>query len=160
MPRGGRRAGAGRKPKFDEWDRIALGAACEKRATAAQNEALKHVWAAKPGVAELRTLHEEFRRIPLDERRQFYASHEGQELASEVEQQIRATQRTPDFVVETKRTFEVAAPRAKNLRQTIIKDVAAEFSNRWGVEVTAGAVDKCWKEYRALARALSDDPEV
>jgi hypothetical protein len=150
VPRGGKRAGAGRKPVTDSFGRVMIGAECEKRFGSIWQEARDRVWCER--AAEVRAAQQEFKDVPVADRAAFRNSQRGHELAEEVEQAIRAVRNTPDWVEQTNRVFSPSAPRPKGHKARICQEVAAEYSARWHVHLTTRFVRECWDFYRRFER--------
>jgi hypothetical protein len=131
---------------LDDFGRIAVGSACEKRFREIWIGARELTWSNRKGVDELHSLQSEMRKLTPDERR----GMRGQELSEEIEQAIRSIRNTPDWVEETNRGFRLTAPRPKGVRDSICRDVATEFSAKWPVVLTPRYVRECWEFYRAF----------
>lgn len=151
MPRGGRREGAGRPPRLDELERLAIGANCERKFQDIWEERISQDHEAKPLVQHLRQLQAQLRQAFMSEGVVFLSSAEGQELRGEIEQAVREIRRTPDWA-ETNHMFDLTAPRPKGLRPVIIAEVALESPAWLGARVPEWMIDECWKEYRRFRR--------
>jgi hypothetical protein len=146
------RIGAGRKPKLDLFDRIAVGSECENRFNQIWVEGGKRAWSDRKGMPELRATHEEFRAISASERPAFRSSDRGRELAEEVEEAVRALRKTPEWVGHPSRLFSLTTPRPKGVKEHICQDVAAHYSATSGLALTARFVQGCWDDYRRFER--------
>jgi hypothetical protein len=159
VSRGGKREGAGRKPKLNHTERIRLGSLCETRFQGLWAHARQKRWEERPGVSELHQLQSRFRSIRTKDRKSFRLSAEGRELSEDVEFSIREIRQTPDFVEETNRFFTLTAPRPKSVKAGICEALAREFGEKWNLpELGPRYVQRCWDEYRAFEK--EDDPDT
>lgn len=153
MNRGGRRVGAGRKPRLDLTERIYLGSICESRFQQLWQAARQQRWDDRPGVSEVHGLHAKAQSIPLEDRGRFLASAEGRQHADDIDFSIREIRGTPTFVEETNRIFNLEAPRPKEVKSDICKAIAGEVRHKWGLaEIGSRYIQRCWDEYRAFEK--------
>jgi hypothetical protein len=81
----------------------------------------------------------------------------GEAHRRKIEDAIRAIRRTPAFVREApKRGFRLTAPRPSGVKDKIIAEVTAEFSQRLGLRLKPSFVRTCWDEYRAFQKEDTD----
>lgn len=146
MPRGGKRAGAGRTRKLQACDRLAIYARCEQRFNAIWANDRDNRWNRRPGVERLRFLQAKMKAAAP-------GSREQQQLSASIGKTVRQMKRTPSFVAETRRGFTKSAPRPKGVTNTICQEVAAEFATKWGrPDIGPRYVRRCWDEFRSLER--------
>lgn len=158
MARGGRRQNAGRNPKLDILDRLAIGAECERHFNEMWVRARDALWEKREKVGEIRKAQAEFRAGSARGRERFRASDAGVELTEVIDQLVREMRKTPDFVEETKRTFHITAPRPKNVTESICVDVAARHAMRLErTDIGPRYARRCWDEYRRFEKETSPD---
>ena len=153
MPRGGRRAGAGRRSVLTDMERFAIGARCEERwRAAAQANEDAAIAKATPRVQQEWA---KARAVPVSERKAWLSSYAGREHLDDVEFALREDQRIEaEDELEAARHVRIRVKRPKGQRQRIIEAVAADESVRRGVRISARMVERCWKEFRAVQRSL------
>lgn len=142
MPRGGRRANAGRKPKLDFMTGWSIGLDCEdiwrehmrtrlerpQRQFIEDDTALQDYW-------------DQVNKIPVGERKQWLASHEAREHSVAIDEEL--SRLGQGRVV----TFRVSAPYG--VRRSIIKTLW----KRWRARIphlTESSVERAWKTTRRL----------
>lgn len=144
MPRGGRRNGAGRSSKLDFWERLEVGAACERRFRALWKKNIDADWESRPGVDRLHYLQARFRKAAP-------ASKARGDLSIQIENLIRRMKRIPSFVAKVGRGFTKAGPRPKGVKSEICRSVAAEFCAKWDRDdLGPRYAQRCWDEFRAV----------
>lgn len=154
MPRGGKRSGAGRPATIpDQWERFAIGAQCEalwRSEICARREAeerrLTSIVSREWAKAEA---------VPVRDRAVWIRSQAGEDHREDVEYALREEQGTPDDA-EPSRLLSVKIARPKGPAKEILAAVAAAQSTARGRPISTATVQRCWTEYRSLAKELSD----
>lgn len=139
MPSGGKRKGAGRKPKLEPMARLAVGAHCERLWSDEYEAKL-----AKEVDASLVNVHNEHKsahRIPIKERKAWVKSEAGQNHIEDVEDALRLDQGLSDEDIPS-RLIQVKAKRPKGIRSKIMKAVAEAEG------ISPRMAESCWKEFR------------
>ena len=145
--RGGRRPGAGRKPKMSLLKRIGIGGRCERewRGLIAKRLDAK----ARAESPEYFEEVQRAREVPVSERRRWLEEN-GELHSYDVDAALRADQGTGDDPPSRYMRVTVKRPKGGE-RRAIIKKIAAETG------LSESAVDRCWKEFRAVEKDLRDD---
>jgi hypothetical protein len=156
MPRGGRRAGAGRKPKLDFLNALDVGAECEVRYRQLQKLADECRINDQLSTPELEEYRAELDAVPIAERQAFLDSIEGREIRELIDEAIRQRQRTPKmYDGPTNRLFRITTKRLKGVTDAICEEVAADYAPRFpNVGLTPRYVRECWKLCRSWVKAL------
>jgi len=143
MPSGGKRKGAGRKPKLDSMSCLRAGAHCERL----WREAYEGNLAAAIDDATwiVQDEHNELKQIPIEERAAFIKSEKGQTYVDAVRDALRVDQGISDDS-EPSRLVHIQAKRPKGIRSEIISKVAEAEGT------TDRMVETCWKEFRQLQK--------
>lgn len=153
MPRGGKRAGAGRKPgrTFSLLDRFRIGGHCERlwREVCKENE--------ERAISErLRIARKEWvkaQAVPVSDRKRWLGSKDHKEYLEDVEFALREDQGiSADDSIKPDRVVRIHPKRPKGPRNSIIKQVAEEETRRLGRRVSERMVLECWKEFRRLEK--------
>lgn len=188
MTAGGKRQGAGRRAILTEWGRLRIGAECERiqaeskidRTTLVDSRGRKvpdHV------MEKLRVRHGMLREIPIADRKIVHELADRGELddgdddervdigdAADALSAVQvaldgasASGLSADDIGEggkpVGRVFGYKRLRGKT-RAEVTEMVASEFSAKYRIFLRASYVDECWKEYRAIERAISQNIEL
>ena len=153
MSRGGRRAGAGRKPVLSELSRLAIGARCEELWRNEWKAGVKR--AVTAATATVAVEWQSVNAIPVAERKRWlrpnaYDDHRDNiEFALREQQKIAASdERDPC------RGIRIVPRRPKGRREAIVDQVSEEQSAKRGVLVSRRLVESCWKEFRRVEQAV------
>jgi len=138
-------------------DMIALGAACEELWTAAVEEAQENAKRDFFG-RELYESTEEAHKIPQSERSAWLTTYEGEAHHDDINGMIwEALGQTSGGDGDAPRLFQFFPPRPYGIKGKIIADVAATYSERWGIPITTRRVERCWKMVRRAARDAREE---
>ena len=146
---GGKRKGAGRKPKWSFDDVIRIGQACEVHFRAvvhAEFEKRKNALISNE-VTDLEDLFQNAQSIPVEDRQEWLKDENGgaQHLA-DVEEELATLNATMEGTDPKNRVFQIVGKAPKGTRSRIIKIVAEEY----GLQTTQ--VDNLWQRYRRFER--------
>jgi hypothetical protein len=153
MPRGGKRPGAGRKPRLTELERLRVGALCERLHRNERQAALSE------DIREATyNVQDEFNdgiisQIPLSKRKEFAESEIGQIFQDEVRFALALDQGlSPEEAEEAHppRQLHVSSRRPKGVRREIISAVAESLS------IPEWLVDECWQDFRWYQKDAGD----
>lgn len=146
---GGKRQGAGRKPKWSFADILKVGLACEVRfreVVHTEFENRKNALISND-VIELERLFKEARSIHNEDRREWLKDENGGDKhLADVEAELFTLNSTMESTDSTNRIFKIACKAPKGTRSRIIKIVAEEY----GLQTTQ--VDNIWQRYRRFER--------
>jgi hypothetical protein len=154
MPRGGKRDGAGRPAKLTFFQRLTIGGECETRWRNLLEESIRAQLATLPGSAERKAAHAAAGEVPIEERRGWLSTYEGEDHLDDVQAAlhtmngIRDEDEWPDEPAPRIFSFVPVRPYGKKIG--IKDDVAAHFSATWGIRILRGTVTRCWDEFRAF----------
>ena len=154
---GGARAGAGRKPKWDFYTRLAIGQACEIKWRGASEQAKRSNLSALAYGDEFRAIQDKLQHIP-EARRKAWASENLEDQLGDFESWLHARSEThfdEDTGVyqhEPQRIFRISERPHRGTRKRIIKEVAMEIG------LPESTVDNLLQEYRRLERKLASGP--
>ncbi len=155
MPRGGRRVGAGRKPRLTYFEKLAIGAQCERLWREVCQRAEKD--AIDQATFRAREQWAKAAAVPRGERQAFIESRYFQDdylddvrFALKEDQGIEPVDddREPDRVV----TIRPARPKGHRTR--IISKIAGERG------ASERMVERCWKEFRAVQRRIDNETDT
>ena len=160
MPRGGKRAGAGRKPgsvlSFDV--RFDIGLECESRWETLRDERAKAERAKLLSIGEYNDRIAEVQAIPVADRAAYLASYEYEYHASDVEEACRSMAgMNENDEGEAPTVFRPLTPRPYAQKAAIIESVATWASDRFSQQVSHSAIKVCWTEYCSFISRLNDD---
>lgn len=144
VPKGGARAGSGRKPVLGYLEQLDVGAEYERRWSRAKQAREDKALAAVYAATEYPCLVSNAEAIPLDERADWIASYEGEDHRDDVEGVLREMQGIDAMSDQTPsrlRTITVARPYG--LRAEIERDVAAWATERFDRPVSVRMVRSC-----------------
>lgn len=165
MPRGGKRAGAGRKPgrTFSRLDCMRIGGHCERLWRKACKENEEQAISERLGI--VRRIWAKVQGVPVSDRKSWLGSAKGEEYLEDVDSALCEDQGTPwedapweDEVPgqfrrkKINRVVEIRPKRPKGLHNSIIKQVAKEETRRLGRRVSERMVLECWKEFRRFEK--------
>ncbi|HEV2604072.1 MAG TPA: hypothetical protein VGU24_10475 [Microvirga sp.] len=148
MGHGGRRAGAGRKPNFDFYERLWIGIEYERHAAAAAKaHADEHARATDPTLEYINDLYEQIQDVSIEERQKRLRKKrpigEGDHNLDNLVGDLRAW-------LEKRGSRWIPAPRRiYGQRKAILQAVAAAASEQFGVPVSPRFVEACHEEYRS-----------
>ncbi len=163
MARGGKRDGAGRRPKLEkeEYGEIRVGQFCEQRHREIMNSNFDNEW---------RDFHknydeqiEKLRKIPIHKRKELLKGRYLQRHKEEVEEALGEDYMAPiskgddDHVIDPKYVDAPSEKRPYGFRGKIISEAIIWVKDEYGVDVGPDYVDRCWKEYRALESEIRDE---
>ena len=148
---GGKRKGAGRKPKWSCDDVITIGQACEVHFRAvvhAEFEKRKNALISND-VTDLEDLFQNAQSIPVEDRQEWLKDENGgvQHLA-DVEEELATLNATMEGIDPKSRVFQIVGKAPKGTRSRIIKIVAEEY------DLKTTQVDNLWQRYRRFEREL------
>lgn len=144
--RGGKRVGAGRPKLLSAEQRFAVGVECESRWEAIRAEKERAAIEASFSDSDYRSLIEEARAIPQEERRTWLASARAADRSQEVDWSI--DRMTSVAIGRSRRLREVRYAMPYGVRNAIIADVVSWTAHRFNVAVSRDTVDRCWKIVR------------
>ena len=147
--RGGARQGAGRRPKLDDLERLAIGAECERRFNEIWIAAREESWTSKSGVDQIHSMQDEYVQAVRD---WGVSSARAVEISEEIAEAIRTMKQTPEFVEDVSRVFSKTTPRPKGVKSAICGAVAEEVALDHGQAMKPSFVLGCWTEYRQFEK--------
>ncbi len=164
---GGARRGAGRPRKYDFWEMVGIGQACETRLREASKVAMDARLAALPHADEIRRRQEGVSAIPVPERKTWLASSDYEDHSGEIESLLHkragnhviggfeAEEETygGDYEGDAPRRMHVSTKPPRGTRKRIIGEVATEAG------LSEKAVDNLWQAYRRFERELRESPD-
>lgn len=156
MPSGGKRAGAGRPPELSMRQRMRIGAQCERLWRREQKTADDN--AIEGATRHVQQQWDKARKIPVANRKSWQASGDFDDYLDDVRGALQQDQGI-DLVEdnsEPARIIAVPVGRAKGkkgagIRNSILAQVEQEN------EIVSSRVDRCWKEFRSVAKAISEE---
>ena len=141
MPRGGKRAGAGRKSALDVMETISVAAQCASR------------WRA---ISECRLAAEKENHFRKSDYHAAVARYRESGWRDETAlEDIEYSRRemdgmAPDDEADAPRLVSFRVPRPYGARASVIRDVAAWATTRFGKPVSSRAVERAWKILRSV----------
>lgn len=157
---GGTRSGAGRPLKWNFYDVLTIGQACESKWREASNEALKARRAALAHADLIQSLQNGVQTIPVPQRKAWLESEAYAEHRADLEAWLHARAGTPfddetaNYAGDAPRRVTVSTKPPRGTRQRIICQVAKEN------ELTESAVDNLWQLYRRFEKELRESAET
>jgi hypothetical protein len=159
--RGGARAGAGRPNKYDFWQMVTIGQACEKLWQEASNAASKARLDSLPHADSIKELLERASYIPVHQRKAWLESEAYKEdHRGDLEGFLHDRAGTPldesslEYEGDPPRVIAISNKPPRGTRRRIIEDVATE------TRLSKNAVDNLWQAYRRLEKSLEDADEI
>ena len=154
MPRGGKRAGAGRPPTREWLEGFAIGQACEVLWRSAEQDAGDERLRKLPHADEVHALQAAANAIPVEQRRAWVASDHHDDHVGDLECWLHrraGTQFDEErgmFVAKAPRGVEVSKKPPRGTRQRIIAEVASRYG------ISEHTTNRLWKAYRRFEREL------
>lgn len=147
--RGGKRPGAGRKPKWDFWFKFKIGQECEILFRDAEARALQrandHTFNAD---SELKHLWRTPARIPIKRRKAYIASDLFKYHQEEIETELKFLAEGIDAEGPAQRVVQIRYRARRGTRKAIIKQIAEKHS------LTENQVDNLWQAYRRFEKSI------
>lgn len=146
---GGKRKGAGRKPKWSFDDVLKVGQACEVRFRKVINAEFENRKSAlfSNDVIELKRAFDGSRSILKEDRQEWLKDENGgAQHHADVEEELATLNATMEGTDPKNRVFQIVGKAPKGTRSRIIKIVAEEY----GLQTTQ--VDNLWQRYRRFER--------
>jgi hypothetical protein len=164
---GGARRGAGRPRKYDFWQMVGIGQACEMRWRVASKVVMDARLAALPLAKEIRRRQECVNAIPVPERKTWLASPDYEDHSAEIESLLhkRAGNHVIGGVEVEEETYggdyEGGAPRVMHIStrppRGTRKQIVAEISEQF--DLPESTIDNLWQEYRRFERELAESQD-
>jgi len=148
--RGGKRPGAGRKPKLTELQRLRVGGHCERLWREAAEKKLQSAIAERS--AAVQETYERARWVPLKDRGHWISSDAGEEYLDDVDFALREEQQiTADNSTPPSRLLTVHVARPKGVHDEIVAKVAQHY------RISERLTQTCWDEFRRIEKRLRED---
>ena len=142
---GGKRDGAGPKPKYHADFILEIGSLCEARLRAARDKSkAKAEDDLTSKYSDLRDHWQKAHQIEQPERQQWLKSDQGMQYIDDVNFELSELNRTQKTGSETNRIFPINLKPPHKARKTIRRDVAAEYS------LTENQVKYLWAKYTKI----------
>jgi hypothetical protein len=151
MPRGGKRAGAGRPISVDFYEEIVIGSRCEQLWSDAQQQLVDRLLAGR--FRETDKVRARLDSIPVAERTKWLRSDAHQDYLDDFEFALKEQQGIDAYDERVgQRVHSIRKPRPKGVRNHIIKQVAEEETAKRGKPISQSIVERCWKRFRSFER--------
>lgn len=168
---GGKREGSGRKKLLTDDQRLWVGSSCEEFWRKALKRNLDAELAERSkNSSKVRLLAQA---IPIGKRREWLQKIAGQEYLEDLGFAIcEDSGQVIDVNIDIKTEYHkmadtdkkplekiihVKAKQPKGARKQIISDMVHIVSSRYGCAVSKGTIEKCWKEFRQLEKAIQSN---
>lgn len=148
---GGKRKGAGRRPKWSHNFKLHIGMLCQTQFREAQkiaeNRAIKELISEE----DLQTEFQRSKIIPVPERSAWIKSEEGDDYIASVEAEIAMLNEIRGTGSETNRLFQINTRPPRGTRKSIRDQIALEYS------LTDNQVKYIWDEYVKFERKIKSE---
>jgi hypothetical protein len=146
-PHGGKRAGAGRKPKWSFDDVLAVGQMCEARWRAAEVAEFEKNNATMFSEQSDITSHQvSAREVPIPDRRAWLKSESGERHRDDMEVELECLNEQLSGAPTQNPVFSISKKPPRGTRKKVLEEVAAKFC------ITVKQADNLWQEYRRFLR--------
>ena len=148
---GGKRKGAGRRPKWDPFFRLHVGQDCEELF---RDEArLAHAKASDEHfrtITDLTDVWDRLNMVPIYQRSDWLKSEAGDQHRSDIEDELETLRAVTADISSNSRLLKLSITPPRGTRSRIILAIAEKYF------LSAKQVDNLWQEYRRFERSLSD----
>lgn len=157
MPRGGKRANAGRRPKLSDLDRIRVATDCEKAWQMAMDARELDAWRSIKELSDVDSLTRSAQRNLLREGRSWLQTEAREAHTADMDIEVEelrqraagtGAEQSPSFT----RLVTVIVRRPYGVRASIMAEVANAWSSRLGIPISVATVKKCWDDHRRAIR--------
>ena len=146
---GGKRKGAGRKPKWDPLFKLRVGQDCEnlfrQEEELAKKKAIDEHFSTK---TDIKNVWDKVHKIPIPRRSNWLKSEAGDQHISDIEEELETLRATTANISPTSRLLKIPTKPPRGSRLRIISEIAEKYS------LSAKQVDNLWQEYRRFERSL------
>jgi hypothetical protein len=145
---GGKRKGAGRKPKWDLLFKLRVGQDCEslfrQEEEVAKKKAIDEHFRTDSDLSELwRSVN----MVPISHRRHWLKSEAGDQHISDIEDELKAFRAVSANISPASRLLKIPTKPPRGTRLRVISEIAEKYS------LSAKQVDNLWQEYRRFERS-------
>jgi hypothetical protein len=146
---GGKRKGAGRKPKWDLLFKLRVGQDCEslfrQEEEVAKKKAIDEHFRTDSDLSELwRSVN----MVPISHRSHWLESEASEQHRSDIEDELEALRAMTANISPASRLLKIPTKPPRGSRLRIISEIAEKYS------LSAKQVDNLWQEYRRFERSL------
>jgi len=147
LSHGGKRAGAGRKPKWSFDDVLAVGQMCEGRWREAEAAAFIKNKAVKfSDQSDITSVRRSANAVSIPERRPWRKSDDGEGHRADMEVEIESLNEETFGEPSQNRLFSVSNKPPRGTRKAILEEAATKF------HTTVNQADNLWQAYRRFER--------
>ena len=145
---GGKRKGAGRKPKWDPLFKLRVGQDCEnlfrQEEELAKKKAIDEHFSTE---TDIKNVWDKVHKIPIPRRSNWLKSEAGDQHISDIEEELETLRATTANISPASRLLKIPTKPPRGSRLRIISEIAEEYS------LSAKQVDNLWQEYRRFERS-------
>ena len=145
---GGKRKGAGRKPKWDLLFKLRVGQDCEslfrQEEELAKKKAIDEHFSTE---TEIKNVWDKVHKIPIPRRSTWLKSEAGDQHISDIEEELETLRATTANISPASRLLKIPTKPPRGSRLRIITEIAEKYS------LSAKQVDNLWQEYRRFERS-------
>ena len=145
---GGKRKGAGRKPKWDLLFKLRVGQDCEslfrQEEELAKKKAIDEHFSTE---TEIKNVWDKVHKIPIPRRSNWLKSEAGDQHISDIEEELETLRATTANISPASRLLKIPTKPPRGSRLRIISEIAEKYS------LSAKQVDNLWQEYRRFERS-------
>ena len=145
---GGKRKGAGRKPKWDLLFKLRVGQDCEslfrQEEELAKKKAIDEHFSTE---TDIKNVWDKVHKIPIPRRSNWLKSEAGDQHISDIEEELETLRATTANISPASRLLKIPTKPPRGSRLRIISEIAEKYS------LSAKQVDNLWQEYRRFERS-------
>ena len=145
---GGKRKGAGRKPKWDLLFKLRVGQDCEslfrQEEELAKKKAIDEHFSTE---TDIKNVWDKVHKIPIPRRSNWLKSEAGDQHISDIEEELETLRATTANISPASRLLKIPTKPPHGSRLRIISEIAKKYS------LSAKQVDNLWQEYRRFERS-------
>ena len=145
---GGKRKGAGRKPKWDLLFKLRVGQDCEslfrQEEELAKKKAIDEHFSTE---TDIKNVWDKAHKIPIPRRSNWLKSEDGDQHISDIEEELETLRATTANISPASRLLKIPTKPPRGSRLRIISEIAEKYS------LSAKQVDNLWQEYRRFERS-------
>ena len=146
-PHGGKRAGAGRKPKWSFDDVLAVGQMCEAHWRAAEVAEFEKNNATMFSEQSDITSHQvSAGEVPIPDRHAWLKSESGERHHDDMEVELECLNEQLSGALTQNRVFSISKKPPRGTRKQVLEEVATKFC------ITVKQADNLWQAYRRFER--------
>ena len=146
---GGKRKGAGRKPKWDPLFKLRVGQDCEslfrQEEELAKKKAIDEHFSTE---TDIKNVWDKVHKIPIPQRSHWLKSEGSEQHISDIEEELETLRAVSANISPASRLLKVPTKPPRGSRLRIISEIAEKYS------LSAKQVDNLWQEYRRFERSL------